>query len=77
MICSRKAEELESTAAEIREATGRRVEFIVADLSNRDGVASLVSAANEKFDAIDILVNNAGIAAIGMSSFVNRTNFNY
>lgn len=60
MICSRKAEELESTAAEIREATGRRVEFTVADLSNRDGVASLVSAANEKFDAIDILVNNAG-----------------
>jgi len=60
MICSRNAQELEATADEIREATGRRVEHVVADLSKRDGVTSLVSATNERFGGIDILVNNAG-----------------
>ena len=60
MICSRRSDELQVTADEIQEATGRRVRFTVADLSNRDGVASLVRVANERLDAIDILVNNAG-----------------
>ncbi len=60
MICSRNAQELEATADKIREATGRRVEHVVADLSRRDGVASLVDATNERFGGIDILVNNAG-----------------
>jgi NAD(P)-dependent dehydrogenase (short-subunit alcohol dehydrogenase family) len=60
MICSRNAQELKATADEIRKATGRRVEHVVTDLSKRDGVASLVSATNERFGGIDILVNNAG-----------------
>jgi gluconate 5-dehydrogenase len=60
MICSRHAEELESTANEIRETTGRRVGCAVADLSDRSNIDSLVSAARGRFDAIDILVNNAG-----------------
>lgn len=60
MICSRNADELEATAAEIREATGRRVEYAVADLTTRDGVASLVEATQSQFGGVDILVNNAG-----------------
>ena len=60
LICSRHANELESAADEIREATGRRVEWLKADLSNRGDVASLVTAAHDHFDTIDILVNNAG-----------------
>lgn len=60
MICSRNADELAATAAEIRETTGRRVEYAVADLTSRDGVASLVEATVDQFGGVDILVNNAG-----------------
>ena len=60
MICSRNADELEATASGIREATGRRVEYAVADLTTRDGVASLVEATQSQFGGVDILVNNAG-----------------
>ena len=60
IICSRNADELEATASEIHEATGRRVEYAVADLTSRDGVASLVEATQSQFGGVDILVNNAG-----------------
>lgn len=60
MICSRNADELEATASEIREATGRRVEYAVADLTSREGVASLVEVTQSQFGGVDILVNNAG-----------------
>ncbi len=60
MICSRNAEELEATASKIHESTGRRVEYTVADLTSRDGVASLVEATQSQFGGVDILVNNAG-----------------
>ena len=60
LICSRHTEELKSAADEIRKATGRRVEWLTADLSSRGNVASLVTAAHDHFGTIDILVNNAG-----------------
>jgi len=60
MICSRHADELASVADEIRETTGRRVEYVTADLSDRAHVALLVNATRDHFDSIDILVNNAG-----------------
>jgi len=60
MICSRNADELQAAATEIREATGQRVESAVADLTDRDDVASLVEATGDRLGAIDILVNNAG-----------------
>lgn len=60
LICSRSADELEATATEIHEATGRRVEWTVADLSKRDDIGALVETARERFDSIDILINNAG-----------------
>ncbi len=42
-------------------ALGRRCEAIIADLSRRDSVDSIVNFAKEKMGSIDILVNNAGI----------------
>lgn len=60
MICSRNAGELEAAAGEIRDVSRRRVEVMAVDLSSREGVASLVREAIQRFDAIDILVNNAG-----------------
>ena len=50
-------------AAELRSYcdAGQRIEFIRADVSKRDDVTRLVSAALAAFPQIHILVNNAGV----------------
>jgi NAD(P)-dependent dehydrogenase (short-subunit alcohol dehydrogenase family) len=58
MICSRKADELENTAAEL--AKLGHCEAVPADLSTPDGARALATAVHERFDALSILVNNAG-----------------
>ncbi len=50
-------ERLKSLKAELSGNT----QYIVADLSSREGVLNLHKEAIEKFENIDILVNNAGI----------------
>jgi len=55
-INGRDADRLETTAAEIRAATGAKVTTVVADVSTRDGQAKLFDACPEP----DILVNNNG-----------------
>ncbi|MGD9128644.1 MAG: SDR family NAD(P)-dependent oxidoreductase [Planctomycetia bacterium] len=59
-ICSRKEEELKPTAEEIREATGRRIEYAVVDMTDREQLKSLPREAIGRLGKIDILVNNAG-----------------
>lgn len=59
-ICSRHAEELETARAAIAGETGRRVEAIVADMTNRADVKRLADEATRRLGKIDILVNNAG-----------------
>lgn len=44
---------------------GRRSLFLAADVSRRDEVEAMVSAAERDFGAIDILVNNAGVNTPG------------
>jgi NAD(P)-dependent dehydrogenase (short-subunit alcohol dehydrogenase family) len=58
-ICSRHADELEKARAAIAES-GRRVEAIVADMTNRADVKRLADEATRRLGKIDILVNNAG-----------------
>lgn len=60
MICSRHQGELEAAAAEIRDGLNVRVEWAVADLSQRSEAEDLAGAAMERLDKIDILINNAG-----------------
>ncbi len=60
MICSRHADELKVTAAEIEESTNGRVLWTVADMTDRDSVARLVQTAQDELGQVDILVNNAG-----------------
>ena len=60
MICSRKGDELDAAAAQLHEATGRRIETAVVDLAQRSGVAELTTAVKDTFGTVDILVNNAG-----------------
>jgi 3-oxoacyl-[acyl-carrier protein] reductase len=58
-ICSRNAEEVKKTAADIETKTGHRVVGIVADVSNQADVDRLVQEIIDLLGGIDILVNNA------------------
>lgn len=59
VLAGRKAEALESAAAEIANL-GRSVLTVPTDIRQVDQVEALVRAAIERFGAIDCLVNNAG-----------------
>lgn len=60
VICARGADALEETRAAIVRATGATVQAVAADLATREGIDSVLAAANTAFDRIDILVTNAG-----------------
>ncbi|HEX7444627.1 MAG TPA: SDR family oxidoreductase [Acidimicrobiales bacterium] len=59
MLSSRKQPDLEAAAAEIRAATGARVEVFAANAGDPDQAEACVAAAVERLGGIDILVNNA------------------
>ena len=61
VLVARSADELEqvATAADIR-ATGVHVLTVPTDVTNREALSALVSAAEYTFGSVDVLVNNAG-----------------
>lgn len=60
MICSRNAEELAAAAAEIGDGLGVRVEWMMADLSQRGEAQRLADETLRRLGRVDVLVNNAG-----------------
>jgi 3-oxoacyl-[acyl-carrier protein] reductase len=60
VICSRDEARITDAAARIREATGARVEALVADVSSGDEAARLVTHAASTLGGLDIVVHNAG-----------------
>ncbi|GGO94255.1 SDR family NAD(P)-dependent oxidoreductase [Wenjunlia tyrosinilytica] len=63
-LVGRRAEALEHTAAQVREAVGEgsRVAVLAGDVGKAPEVERVVAAAAEHFGRIDGLVNNAGTA---------------
>jgi uncharacterized protein len=61
---ARNAERLEANASRIREESGRAVEVIVADLSERVDVLKLAKRIAED-ETVAFLVNNAGVSTQG------------
>src|SRR5436190_9042544 len=61
-IVARSAETLEQTAAELAEATGRRIVPIVADTASDASVKAMVEQAASALGHLDILVNCAAQA---------------
>jgi NAD(P)-dependent dehydrogenase (short-subunit alcohol dehydrogenase family) len=59
-ICSRNEAELAKARDAIAAASGRRVEAIPADMTNRADVRRLADEATRRLGKVDILVNNAG-----------------
>jgi 2,4-dienoyl-CoA reductase [(3E)-enoyl-CoA-producing], peroxisomal len=58
-IVSRKQDILDKTAAEIREATGREVLGVAADVREADAIGRAVAQTVERFGTLDTLVNGA------------------
>ncbi|MEM7269266.1 MAG: SDR family oxidoreductase [Pseudomonadota bacterium] len=62
MICSRKLEMCEKTAAEINEmGLDGTVEAFQGDVGTEEGCAAIAAAVRERTDTLPILMNNAGI----------------
>ena len=61
VLAARSADELEqvATAADIR-STGVHVLTVPTDVTDREALSALVSAAERTFGSVDVLVNNAG-----------------
>ena len=60
LLAARNLERLEAAAAELRAATGRRVETAVCNIRERESVEALAERAHALFGGVDMLVNNAG-----------------
>lgn len=60
VICSRGQEAIEKAAQAIRQATGRNVVALAADVSQQADLDSVVVTAMEQYGGVDILVSNTG-----------------
>ncbi|WP_240655317.1 SDR family oxidoreductase [Flammeovirga pectinis] len=58
-ICSRKEENLEATANELEEVTGKRPFYVVCDVRKYDQIENVIAETAKKFGKIDGLLNNA------------------
>lgn len=59
-IFSRKKDEIEKTASEIRKSTGAEILPLSADVSVKHDIERVVNSTIERFFDVDIVVNNAG-----------------
>ena len=59
VMCARRAGPLEEARDEL-ERHGVRVVAVPADLTDPEGVAKVVAAANQAFEQVDVLVTNTG-----------------
>lgn len=62
ILVARSRERLEALAQQLVEKTGRRVQVLVADLGDKEGLA-LVEQQLRSNDQVSLLVNNAGVGA--------------
>ena len=60
VLVARGKEQLDQTAAQIREKTGVTVLAVSADITKTDQVDASAAAAKDAFGAVHIVVNNAG-----------------
>jgi 3-oxoacyl-[acyl-carrier protein] reductase len=60
-ICGRTPESVERASTELKQATGRDVLGVIADVSKLDQVEHFFETVRTRFGMLDILVNNAGI----------------
>ena len=75
VVNSRNAAECQQAAAQLAQATGRRVIGLAGDVAVAAEVERLRAEAEQQLGAIDILVNNAGINRRGAISGLTAEDF--
>ena len=64
VVASRKLASCEATAAEVRQATGRRALPVACHVGHWGQVEALAETAYKEFGRVDVLVNNAGMSPL-------------
>jgi NAD(P)-dependent dehydrogenase (short-subunit alcohol dehydrogenase family) len=59
------SKQIEVTAAEIHDATGRKIKPFIVDMTVREKIEAAVNQVVDEFGRLDILVNNAGASKFG------------
>ncbi|MFN4984805.1 MAG: SDR family NAD(P)-dependent oxidoreductase [Ignavibacteria bacterium] len=75
VLVARSPEKLQRAEASLTSISSARVFTVVADLSSREGIGTLLNFINEHQCTVTYLVNNAGFGDYGM--FVDRSMDNY
>lgn len=73
ILVARNRDRLEALAADLRSQTGRTVEVLAADLTDKDGLREVETRLRSD-SGIKMLVNNAGIAVAGPVTESNPDN---
>lgn len=60
VLAGRRADRLEAATVEIREESGRRIEYVPTDATVPEEAEALMTRTVELFGRLDILINNAG-----------------
>jgi short-subunit dehydrogenase len=71
LLVARRRDRLEDLAVQLRDAHGRRVEVLAADLTARDGLRA-VEARIAGEPTLELLVNNAGFGTSGAFAELDR-----
>jgi short-subunit dehydrogenase len=71
LLVARRRERLEDLAVQLRDAHGRRVEVLAADLTARDGLQAVEARIAEE-PTLELLVNNAGFGTSGAFAELDR-----
>src|ERR671925_1641097 len=74
-ICARRKEPLEATAAEIAQATGRKVVPITANLTKDADAKNFVEKGHAALGRVDIMLNNAGSAPGGVIEHLSEADW--
>ncbi len=72
VICARRMEPLEEAAAELAEATGRRILPVQTDTTSTESIENLVRSTVDALGKVDILVNNAAVVGGMVQGHLNE-----
>lgn len=74
VLCARDEQELEYARMDLGERDAE-VMTVRCDVRNREDVANMITAVNERFANIDVLVNNAGVIQVGPIEVMTHEDF--
>ena len=77
VICSRKQNECDAVAAEIREKYGVDAIGVSADITKTEAIENLFNTVMEKYGRVDVLVNNAGSAITKRAEELTEEDFDH